>query len=270
VLAAGSGGGVRGTGADGHLPSADDTVGVDLSYKDAGTASYVIAWSGSSAVVIELTLGVDNATITDLVGRVAKIGIDVPLGWPAAFVDAIAQHARDGSWPEDYRHADTSAYRYRRTDVSLWKMLKTSPPLSVSTDRIGIPAMRAAALISRLPAPVPLDGSGVLVEVYPAAALHRWGLPSRGYKRKENSVARRELVERFRARTAGWLRLSGTHFALCLASDDAFDALIAALVARAVTLDLVETIPPEHHAAALREGWIAVPRLGSLDLLARL
>lgn len=219
----------------------------------------------------ELTLGVDDAAIRALVGRVDKVGIDVPLGWPVAFAEAVAQHSRDGSWPEDYEHSDTSSYRYRRTDIWLWKTLGTSPPLSVSTDRIGIPAMRAAAFISRLPAPaapVPLDGSGVIAEVYPAAALHRWGLRSRGYKGKENSVARRELVEQFRERTARWLGVSDANIALCHASDDAFDAIIAALVARAVVLHLVEPIAPEHHAAALREGWIAVPTAGSLELLA--
>ncbi len=46
-------------------------------------------------------------------------------------------------------------------------------PLSVSTDRIALPAMGAASLLSRLPERAPLDGSGVIVEVYPAAALHQ-------------------------------------------------------------------------------------------------
>ena len=55
---------------------------------------------------------------------------------------------------------------------------------------------------------------------------------------------------------------------LCLASDDAFDALVAALVARAVAAGLVEPIPGEERAAARKEGWIAVPREGSLERLA--
>jgi hypothetical protein len=48
--------------------------------------------------------------------------------------------SRDGTWPATYRHADIEAYRYRRTDVRDKVGLA---PLSVSTDRIGIPAMRA-------------------------------------------------------------------------------------------------------------------------------
>ena len=52
-------------------------------------------------------------------------------------------------------------------------------------------------------------------------------------------------------------------------SDDAFDAVIAALVARAFSVGEVEPIPPEDRGVALREGWIAVPYAGSLSLLAR-
>jgi hypothetical protein len=51
-------------------------------------------------------------------------------------------------------------------------------------------------------------------------------------------------------------------------SDDAFDSVIAALVARAVSVGEVESIPAEDRGVALREGWIAVPCAGSLALLA--
>ena len=244
------------------------TAGVDLSSQDANTAACVIDWSDRSATVTELTVGIADTAITKLASTVDRLGIDVPLGWPMAFADAVSQHSRNGSWPARYRHADTSAFRYRRTDLWVWKNLGTSPPLSVSTDRIALPAMRAAALLSRLPAATALDGSGVVVEVYPAAALRRWGLPSRQYKRKENSEARRNLVAQFRAATAAWLRVADAQVDLCRASDDAFDALIAALVARAAAVAAVDPIPQADRAAALREGWIAVPTVGSLALLA--
>ena len=66
-----------------------------------------------------------------------------------------------------------------------------------------------------------------------------------------------------------WLKLSSIDRALCLTSDDAFDALVAALVARAAAVDLVEEVPEEEREAARREGWIALPRAGSLAGLAR-
>ncbi len=244
------------------------TAGVDLSSQTAGTASCVIEWSPGRAIVTHLKVDVDDRAITALIRSVDKLGIDVPLGWPLAFAKAVAQHSSQGSWPVDYAHADALAYRYRRTDLWVWKALRTSPPLSISTDRIAIPAMRAAAVLSGLGQKVALDGSGVVVEVYPAAALRRWGFAWRGYKRKEQADARRLLVERVLGQTAAWLGVAPAESELCLASDDAFDALVAALVARAVAAGLAEPIPAEESAAARKEGWIAVPREGSLDLLA--
>jgi predicted nuclease with RNAse H fold len=244
------------------------TAGVDLSSQPAHTAACEIEWSDSRARITELTVGVDDDEIVRLVGRVDRLGIDVPLGWPIAFADAVARHSRDGSWPPDYEHSDSSAYRLRRTDIWVWNTLGMSQPLSVAADRIALPAMRAAALLSRLSRLSALDGTGAIVEVYPAAALRRWDLPSRGYKRKENAGARSELVKRFVLETAEWLTMSDDGVGLCVESDDAFDALVAGLVARAVALDLVEAIPPEDRDSALREGWIAVPKAGSLGLLA--
>ena len=140
-------------------------------------------------------------------------------------------------------------------------------PLSVSTDRIALPAMRAASLVSGLPDRVPLDGSGVILEVYPAAALRRWGHASRGYKGPGKLEVRRILVSGFLAETEEWLNVDGQQVDLCIRSDDAFDALVAALVARAFSFDRVEPIPFEDREAASREGWIAVPLTGSLELL---
>jgi predicted nuclease with RNAse H fold len=246
------------------------TAGVDLSSQDVHTGACTVEWSDGVARVTHLTVGVDDAAIAALVETVDKMGIDIPLGWPSAFADAVAQHSRDGSWPPRYRHADTSAFRYRRTDLWVWKNLGTSPPLSVSSDRIALPAMRAAALLSRLSHRIALDGSGVVVEVYPAAALRRWGLPSRQYKRKENAAFRRELVDQFRNETSTWLTISDANVELCCASDDAFDALVAALTARAAAVGAVDPIPEEERTLALREGWIAVPLAGSLNMLADL
>jgi predicted nuclease with RNAse H fold len=243
------------------------TAGVDLASQATKTAACVIDWSDQRATVVDLNLGVDDDSISELIGRVHKLGIDVPLGWPVAFADAMSDYSSDGTWPTDYRHNDNASYRYRRTDLWVWKHLGTSPPLSVSADRIALPAMRAAALLSRLPHPTARDGSGVVVEVYPAAALRRWDLPSRQYKRKENSDARRELVARLLAETT-WLSVDSNGVDLCIASDDALDALVAALVARAAATELVESIQSEDLTSALREGWIAVPIEGSLVRLA--
>lgn len=242
------------------------TAGIDLSSQEKKSAACVVEWARDRATVVALTLGVADGDIIRLVGEVDKLGIDVPLGWPIAFAEAVSRHSEHGSWPATYRHASMEAYRYRRTDIHVWRTGGVAP-LSVSTDRIGIPAMRSAALLAAVEPRVALDGSGVVVEVYPAAALRRWGLPWRKYKGPEHVAERNALVSSFAHQTAGWLSLEGADRTACESSDDAFDALVAALVARAASVGVVEAIPEEDRAAALREGWIALPRERSLPSL---
>ncbi len=244
------------------------TAGVDLSSQALRTACCVIEWADHRATLTELSLGVVDSTITELIGQVDRLGIDVPLGWPIAFAEAVMEHSLTGGWPVDYSHADTSALRLRRTDLWLWRSFGSSPPLSVSTDRIALPAMRAASLLASLPERVALDGSGIVVEAYPAAALRRWGHRSRGYKGATNAEARHSLVTGFLAATERWLQVTSEQVDRCLSSDDAFDALVAALVARAAALSLVQPVPDEERPAARREGWIVVPLAGSLEALA--
>jgi hypothetical protein len=124
--------------------------------------------------------------------------------------------------------------------------------------------MRAAGVLSSLAqsgAPVDRAGSGVVIEVYPAAALKCWGLPHRKYKGSPNVAALDALVGALH-RAAPWLEWNGCD-ALCRTSDDAFDAVICALVARAAARDNVLLPSPQELPAAQTEGWIALPS-GSL------
>lgn len=113
------------------------------------------------------------------------------------------------------------------------------------------------------------SGEGKLVEVYPAAALRQWGLPATGYKRPAGSSTRQRLVDQFAKITRPWLALSSEGWGACQASDDAFDALVAALVALAKANDRCEPVPSEHQAEAQAEGWIALPHRDSLADLPR-
>ena len=242
------------------------TAGVDLSSQDRKTASCVITWSAGRGWVSALEVGITDEAINRLLtdDDIAKTGLDVPFGWPTAFADAVFHHSKNGDWPSDYRHADIRAFRFRRTDIHVWQQTGLWP-LSVSTDRIGIPTMRAAALLSARRAP--LDGSGRAVEVYPAAALRQWDLPYKGYKATNHRDERIGLLAQVVAATRDWLSIPKQFQALCEHSDDAFDALIAALVARAAALKEVIAIPDAEREAASREGWIHIPKSGSMSML---
>jgi predicted nuclease with RNAse H fold len=245
------------------------TAGVDFAFQASNTAACSITWTSAGAVVTELTSSCDDNFILELVSRVTKVGIDVPLGWPSPFVEALRMHAHDGSWPANYEHVNNlKDYRLRSTDNWVHETLKLPLPLSVATDRIAIPTMRAAALFALITPRPPLDGSGRVIEVYPAAALARWGFTSKGYKGKANVERRAALIEDVANATSGWLQFTAEQRATCVENDNVLDALIATLVSRAALTGLTESIPLALRDAATREGWIAIPRDGSLSMLA--
>ena len=101
-----------------------------------------------------------------------------------------------------------------------------------------------------------------MVEVYPAAALRWWALPASGYKGSKRRAELGQLVSRL-MQVAPWLHL-GEYEALCRHSDDAFDAVVAALIARAKALGGVTQPPEQDRATAEGEGWIVLPT-GSLN-----
>ena len=246
------------------------TVGIDLAAQPKGTAVCEIEWTVGRADVRSIRVGADDEVLLRAFGAGEKVGIDAPFGWPDAFVEAVAAHREGRRWPEEPDDCRESL-RLRHTDLQVHQQTGIWP-LSVSANLIAIPAMRLGRLMSRYNetgGSVPRDGSGRLVEVYPAAALTIWELPATGYKGKKDQAQRLELAERL-LKTAPWLNAHEGHWALCRQRDDALDAVVAAIIARTVAVGQCQPIPPDLRESARREGWIALPLPGSLGLVAAL
>jgi predicted nuclease with RNAse H fold len=244
------------------------TVGVDLSAQQKKTGVAWMEWPPGVGRVTDLRLGASDEDLVSAITGANKSGIDCPLGWPREFIDFISQHQHDHVVVDPKMLAADWRRRlaYRVTDLHV-KELPGIQGLSVSTDRIGVTTMRCAALLSMLAAngsAVDRTGAGRVVEVYPAASLVKWGLDHRRYKGPTGQTRRHELVDELRNR-ATWLDL-GKYEELCRESDDALDAVLASLTARAAGIKQVEPIPSECHAIAAIEGWIALPTC-SLDAL---
>jgi predicted nuclease with RNAse H fold len=245
------------------------TAGVDLAAMPERTALASIEWARTRAVVQDLVCPADDDVILEAIGQAGKTGIDCPLGWPDAFADFIAAH-RSGhvALPRD----DTGTgwrreLTMRRTDAFVRDRLHLVP-LSVSADRIAHVALRCAVLLAKLDAsgrPVDRSGAGAVVEVYPAASLRSWGLRYRGYKRPSTPDVLAAAADDLLA-AAPWLDC-GPHEETIRRSHDAFDAVIAALTARAASRG--QTCPPggDDLAAAATEGWIAIPASPISELL---
>lgn len=246
------------------------TLGVDLAAAAKKTAVALIEWADGAARLTQLSLGVDDGEILRLFGTSDMTGIDCPLGWPDAFLPFIAGHLSFADHPV-LDHDGIEGRRllvYRDTDRFVTGQTGLIP-LSVSADRLAHPAMRCAVIQAKIAqehGPQARDGSGRLAEVYPAASLKLWGLPTRGYKgRGAPETERLAVALAALSAAAPWLDLAG-HDDRLAASDDMFDALIASLTGRAVALG--RTLRPDdgHAGAALTEGWIHLPRGGLHEL----
>jgi hypothetical protein len=130
---------------------------------------------------------------------------------------------------------------------------------------LGLTAIRCAGLLSKYQAKgIEIDRSGakLLVEVYPGATLRNWKLDTTGYR--INPEARAKLLEQLELQ-APWLELA-TFRDQMIESADCFDAVIAALAARAVHQDDYNKPTKEQLEMARVEGWICLPNAELQDL----
>ncbi|GAA1880841.1 DUF429 domain-containing protein [Lapillicoccus jejuensis] len=242
-----------------------ETIGIDMAADPKNTAAAQLLWLDGGVRVIEVCSRTGDEELAAWLDRdVDKIGVDCPLGWPDAFVDFVVAHReqqlrRPEVEPEKWRRTLT----LRETDMEIVKA-QLGTPLSVSADRIAHPTLRLASVLSRRRPAVRRDGSDVVVEVYPAAALKKWQLPGTGYKGPKAVDARRHIVNGLNdALSLDW----GGHEDIAVTSDHVMDAVICALVARAAATG--RTTRPEslQKEQALREGWIHVPTSEDLSTL---
>lgn len=233
--------------------------GVDLAAEPKGTALAVIDWSATTAKLVDLRLGVTDADIVAAAQNVEKLGIDCALGWPVQFVDFLNRiNLPEGSGEAFSGDLELRrALAYRETDRHV-RAVTGRWPLSVSTDRLGMTAIRCAGLLSQLAhsgLPIDRSGAGKVVEIYPGASLRIWGFRTPGYR--ASAELRTGMIDDLRE-LAPYLDL-GDAAALMIESCDAFDAVIAALAARSAFLEHYEKPQQSQLKQVKSEGWVALP-----------
>jgi hypothetical protein len=158
------------------------TVGVDLASQPKRTAACRVRWTAGAVEVFPPEFGIDDGRLLALAAEADRLGIDVPLGWPDAFVTAVSAHHEGRACPG----GDQRSLCFRETDRVVHRET-LRPALSVSSDRIALPAMRAAAVLSALAAsgtPVNRAGLGRIVEVYRPRRCAAGGYQPRAIRRR--------------------------------------------------------------------------------------
>jgi predicted nuclease with RNAse H fold len=235
------------------------TAGIDLAAEPKGTALAILEFANNKANLVFLEQGLDDQALIDKTINADKIGIDCAFGWPIEFAKFIAQHQDPAN--QDLIDGGMDFRRnlsFRESDRQI-RELTGRWPLSVSTDRLGLTAMRCAGLLSRYQqtgVAIDRSGSGKLAEVYPGATLRNWDFDTTNYR--VNNDVRARLLQDIKAQ-APWLDTKGFENKM-IESSDAFDAVIAALAARAVYLDRYTKPTKDQQTAAEIEGWICLPK----------
>ena len=246
------------------------SLGIDLASNPQKTGFAQVRWKDDGAVLEALGVGADDARLLELHQEAQATGIDCPFGWPRDFVRFVADHARPNEeapppWSEERR----DRLRYRQTDRVVYDRCR-SWPLSVSSDLLAVPMFRCLGLLHRMGVE-DRSGDGRVFETYPAAALRSWGLWRKSYKNAPNRATLRLLVDEFRERLPG-LEIEQEFLDLLKKKDDAFDALVASVIARIAWMDhqgpsepLTRRPTTDERQIARDEGWIVLPVAEALD-----
>jgi hypothetical protein len=235
--------------------------GIDLAAESKFTGVATLNISDSSMLLEHVGVGAADAQLLEIVTGGVGTGVDVPLGWPASFVEFVQRHsAQTLAAPENTAGAWRRNLALRTTDIDLHRRTGLTP-LSVSANLIAYPAFRWAGIEAHLRdrgVDVSRDGSGAIAEVYPAAALYRWGIPHTGYKGPKNQASRELVIDSISMRFEA-LDWNGFE-TLAAANDDALDAVISALVRYQIHCGDCEAPPAHLGDLARTEGWIWVPK----------
>jgi predicted RNase H-like nuclease len=185
------------------------------------------------------------------------LALDAPLGWPVTLGTALSSHLAGGGIKA------SPDLLFRRATDRFVKVRLKKQPLDVGADRIARTAKAALDLLNQVRnqtgLPVPLvwnaafTGPAGAIEVYPAGTLVSYGLPSSGYKKKNQALVRKQILRGLESLIKSRVELEDAEN-----NADVLDAIVCVLSGADFLRD--RSYFPEDPSEALKEGWIWVKR----------
>ena len=241
-------------------------VGIDCATKTKKTGLALGEYSLESGLEVkEACVGSRRETPAEIVSdwlrrsqKPALLAMDAPLGWPIELSRSLPGH-RAGQPIE----IEPDELFMRATDRFI-KDRVGKKPLSVGADRIARTSHAALVLLAqmqgKLSMPIPLAWLPAkpltqiqVIEVYPAATLKAYRIPTNGYKSQKREVAengRSTVAEALKSRMK-----SCAEAVLAMKKDaDALDAVVCLLAASDFLAG--RAVPPTDRELAETEGWI--------------
>lgn len=243
-----------------RLPLTATIIGIDCATDPANVGLARAVCEKDAATLLDAIAGTDYPPkrVADWInhseGRVL-LALDAPLGWPQPLATALMRH-RAG---EALRGNPDDLFS-RATDRHVHEILEKRP-LEVGADRIARTAHSAMRMLTEVRAkvgkPIPLawrwDAAERIsaIEVYPAATLLAYRIPTMGYKGAAGSKARSRII----AELSRFVTIE-RHRRELLTNAHALDALVCVLAG----IDFLEgrALPPPDQELSLEEGWIWV------------
>lgn len=249
------------------------TIGIHFAAPSSQKWMAVVRWERDAAELVYLDRIGHYLELADVVNTYELVGIDCALGWPRAFTEFVNSYAAKGSGAAHaYPSPIAPQFRYRLTDQIVMHTLpglRLSSPVSSGA---ATATLQCAHVIAKKDYPPSAFGgppdAGNVIEVSPQASLGQWEMPYQGYKASKGRSLLHKMVTTMVKDPLGPQVNLGPWFDTCRTNSHAFEALIAALTARAVALD--RAIKPRNSAeveAAMDEGWIWLPEKKSLSKL---
>jgi predicted nuclease with RNAse H fold len=234
-------------------------IGVDCATEKKKVAIGYGIFSGDKPILKKVVISEGKEEPVDVICKLVKkvkpvlFAFDAPLGWPKEMAHILTEHKAG-----EPIYVDANSLFNRETELFIKKVIGKKP-LEIGADRIARTTKWTLDLIDALrkklgyDIPISWDHNEILpasvIEVYPAATLLSRNINIKGYKSKNNSESRIQILKKLES----YIKIDEDKKKI-IETSHKLDAVICVLAASDYLRG--DCIPPPEELSVEKEGWI--------------